>query len=416
MNSRRKFVQKLTVGLAGSVLPAEAFSALTRPAFTSDDFWENVRNSFPLTKDRVYFNNGTSGPNSQRVVDKVIAKTNEFSISGEYGSTNTSREKLAAFVKVKTEEISLTHNTTEGINIVAWGLPLQKGDEVILTMHEHVGNALPWLNRAKLDGIVLKTFLPAQTAAENIGIIQKLISPKTRVIAIPHITCTTGLVFPVKEIAAIAKSKGIFTAIDGAHGAGTFDLNLKDLGCDFYATSCHKWMLGPSGTGFLYVNEKHLDTLQAYWVGAYSDNGWDINTPSPSFQGYVATAHRYDYGSQSAALFAGAEESVKFLEEIGMAKIEERIRALATHLQKGLTALGSKIQMLTPLEAKSRISMITFKIEGTDFKEFNTIAAKNKFRIRVVPESNLNAIRISTHIYNSFEEIDRFVALVKTLV
>ncbi len=414
MDSRRSFVQKIALGLTGSSLPLAAFANHTPTAPVSDDLWENVRNEFPLTRERTYFNNGTSGPNPQKVADAVIKTTHDINFTGEYGSNNGAREKVAAFLGVKNTEIALTHNTTEGINIVTWGLPLKKGDEVIITLHEHVGNALPWLNRAKLDGIILRPFQPGKTADENISLIKKLITPKTKVIAIPHITCTTGLVFPVREISALAASRGIFTAIDGAHGAGTLNLDLKELGCDFYASSFHKWMLGPGGTGFLYVKESLLDTLQAYWVGAYTDNGWDMETQPPSFKGYVPTAHRYDYGSQSAALFAGAEASVTFMQSIGMQKVENRIRALSTHLYDGLKDLGAGIELLTPSEASSRISMITFKIKGTDYREFNSLAGKSRFRIRVVPESNLQALRISTHIYNNFDEIDRFISLVKS--
>jgi len=375
------------------------------------EFWQLVRESFPLSKDRTYFNNGTSGPSPHRVLNVVRTKLDEFAKSGEYGSIEKTRDRIAQFVKVKPEEISLTHNTTEGINIVTWGLPLKKGDEVIISLQEHVGNALPWINRAKLHGIKLKPFEPVDTASGNLNLIKSLITSRTRVIAIPHITCTTGLVFPIEEISALAKSKKIFTAIDGAHGPGMLNLDIKKLGCDFYSASCHKWMLGPGGTGFLYVREELLDRLQVYHVGAYSDTGWDL-TSTPMLKGYNPTAHRYDYGSQNASLFAGAEESVNFMEEIGMEKVEKRVKELGTRLHHGLLQLGGKIEMFTPKEEQSRGGMITFKLRNKTNTEFNAVAAQNKFRIRIVPESGLDAIRISTHIYNNEDEIDRFVKLV----
>src|SRR5207248_996916 len=157
---------------------------------------------------------------SYPVLSAVAKWHNYIAETGEYMGSEAAREALPAFIGVKESEISLTHNVTEGINVIAWGLPLKKGDEVIMTTHEHVGNALPWLNRAKLHGIVIRTFQPALTASENLDSIKKLIGKKTRAIAVPHITCTTGLVLPVKEIAALAKEKGLFCFIDGAHGAG----------------------------------------------------------------------------------------------------------------------------------------------------------------------------------------------------
>lgn len=378
-------------------------------------FWKQVREAFPLTYKRVYFNNGTFGPSPTRVLDAVKKRMDEIGVSGEYGSGDRGRTRLAEFMKVATEEIALTHSTTEGINIVTWGLPLKAGDEVLITLQEHVGNAMPWLNRAKLHGLVLKPFEPALTALENLALIEKLITPRTRVIAIPHITCTTGLVLPLQEIAALARSRGIFTAIDGAHGAGALNLDLKALGCDFYAASCHKWMLGPSSTGFLYVRRELLDTLQTYWVGANSDKGWDLYATPVTFRGYADSARRYDFGTSNAALYAGVEEAINFLQEIGMDKIEARVKALAGHLQQKLLALGRKIEMLSSTEARSRAGMITFTIPGKDYLEFATLAAKNGFRIRAVPESNLKALRISTHIYNSMEDVDQFVAFVASV-
>jgi selenocysteine lyase/cysteine desulfurase len=171
-------------------------------------------------------------------------------------------------------------------------------------------------------------------------------------------------------------------------------------------------MLGPGGTGFLYVKRELIDTLQVYHVGAYSDAGWDL-TSTPMLKGYNPTAHRFDFGSQNASLYAGAEESANFLDDIGMSKIEVRVKELATRLQQGLLQLGDKIEMFTPQESKSRGAMITFKIPRIASTAFNAIAGENRFRIRVVPESGLNAIRISTHVYNNESDVDRFVKLVK---
>lgn len=417
MENRKSFLRKLSMGLmapgvVGAFRSTEFHSNIDY-TLIGEDFWDKVRANFPLTKDRVYLNNGTFGPSPFLVVKTLEETLAKINTTGEYGHTDTARDRIAEFVGVKSSEISLTHNTTEGINIVTWGLDLKEGDEVIISLHEHVGNALPWLNRAKLDGIVLKPFEPAATQTENIDRIKKLITPKTRVVAVPHITCTTGLVFPIKEISELAKERGIFTAIDGAHGAGTFDLDLKELGCDFYATCCHKWMLGPAGTGFLYIKEELLDSLQAYQVGAYSDTGWDLYSNPPELKGYVPTAHRFDYGTQSTALYEGVAAAADFHALIGKAKVEARIRELNDYLYIGLEELSAKLTILTPKEKASRICMVTFKPKGWEYREFAKAVSKEGFRIRVVPESKLDVIRVSTHIYNSKEEIDRFLDVIK---
>ncbi|MEP0711773.1 MAG: aminotransferase class V-fold PLP-dependent enzyme, partial [Algoriphagus sp.] len=341
MKSRRLFFQKLAAGVAIPSLVAfntSTVNAQRNPidqTLKGEEFWEGVRKQFPLTDSRIYMNNGTFGPSPRVVLEALQSSFLQTNTSGEYGSTSAEREKLAAFVNIKTAEISLTHNTTEGINIMCWGLPLKAGDEVIITLHEHVGNALPWLNRAKLHGIVLKPFEPMATQSENLDLIKSLVTTKTRVIAIPHVTCTTGLVFPIKEISEFARSRRIFTAIDGAHGAGTFALDLHDLGCDLYASSYHKWVLGPNGTGFLYVREEILDKVQAYQVGAYSDLGWDLYQNPPQFKGYVPTAHRFDYGSQSLPMMRGVVAATDFHLEIGRDKIDTRLRELNQYLFDG---------------------------------------------------------------------------------
>lgn len=424
--SRRKFLSTAPLAAVGAIiLPGMGFAAgsnqqipeaIPEPGGYSSEgeYWEALRLQFPLTHDRIYLNTGTMGVNPYPVLEEVKKGLQYTAESGEYGGGEIARGVLASFVGVKESEISLTHNTTEGINVVAWGLPLKAGDEVIMTTHEHVGNALPWLNRAKLHGIVIRTFKPARHAEENLSRIKKLIGPKTRAIAVPHVTCTTGTVLPVKEIAALAKRKGLFCMIDGAHGTGSMRLNIQDIGCDFYASCTHKWLCGPAGTGYLYVGEELLDTLQAYWVGGYSGD-FDITTQPPEMKPLVKTAHRYDFATQSAALYKGVAKAVGFMETVGMERVEKRIRSLAAHLQEGLMAMHDKVEMLSPTEPESRSMMIGFRLKNMDYQKFGELAAKEHFRIRLVPESHLNSIRISTHIYNNHKEVDRFLELVKSV-
>ena len=419
MNSRRNFLQKLSIGalMPGVVgLNAQSQDFKIDDTIGGDEFWDQVRAQFPLTKDRVYLNNGTFGPSPTPVLDALKESFEQTNTSGEYGHIAPLRAHLADFVGIKESEISLTHNTTEGINIMVWGLPLKTGDEVIITYHEHAGNAIPWLNRAKLHGIVLKPFEPGKTHEENLELIKNLVTPKTKVIAIPHITCTTGLVMPIKEIADFAKGKGIYTAIDGAHGAGTFDLNLKELGIDFYSSSYHKWVLGPNGTGFLYVREELLDELQAFQVGAYSETGYDLHQMPLQLNNYVNTAHRYDYGSQSLPMIKGVQAAINFHQEIGKQKVESRIRELNQHLYDGLSEMASQLEIITPKESESRICMIAFKPKNKSYEDAYREISQKGFRIRIVPEGGINAIRISTHIYNSKPEIEAFLNQVQKVL
>ena len=421
MSSRRTFIQNLGLGLSLPTLTGFSFPKAERPPFPSgivqdEAYWKAIRSQFPLTADRIYLNNGTFGPAPFTVLDALEKSNRDINTSGEYGNSDQERIQLAQFLGIQPTELSITHNTTEGINILAWGIPLKPGDEVILTTHEHVGNALPWLNRAKYDGIVLRTLEPKSTQEENLTEIQKLISPKTKVIALPHVTCTTGLVFPIEEICKLAQTHGILTAIDGAHGAGTFNLDLHALGCDFYAGCFHKWMLGPSGTAFLYVKEAALEKVRPLMIGGHSDTGWNLNVSPPTLAGYVPSARRFDYGTQSRSLAVGMVAAAEFHEKIGKANIETRLRTLNQYLLDGLSEINSKLDILTPVEKESRISLLSFRPKNMSYQTCGNALGKAGFRIRQVPEGGVNAIRVSTHVYNTKDELDAFVAALKQIL
>jgi cysteine desulfurase / selenocysteine lyase len=417
-SNRRKFIKSGAVlAAAGFLLPhgAEAKKYPAPQEFKNkadEDLWQLVRNSFPLTDGVTYLNNGTMGPSPYSVIEAQYKSILDVDTTGNYGGWEVAVPALARFVNVDENEVCLTRNVTEGINIVCWGLQLKKGDEVIVTDNEHVGNALPWLNRAKLDGIVLKTVALAATGAETLNRINALITKKTRVIAVPHIPCTQGQVLPAKQICQLAKEKGIYSFIDGAHGPGMLTLDLHDMGCDFYASCCHKWMLGPKGTGFLYIKHEKLNDLQAKWVGGYSDTGWNLLTNPPELKGYVDSAHRYYYGSMSAPLYIGVAEAISFHETIGKGKIEARVKALASHFYKHLQALGDKVEILTPAEEASRAAIIGFRIKAQPDDKFTKIAQDNRLRIRYVGENGLNSHRASFHIYNTFAEADKLAEVV----
>lgn len=389
------------------------------PANATEDesFWKLVRSQFPLTKDITYLNNGTMGVSPYSVIDAVYQKSVTINTKGTYGGgDHEAIEAIARFVGADKDEIAFTHNVTEGNNLVAQGLPLQKGDEVIMTTHEHVGGGLPWLNRARHDGIVIKVINLGTTAAETITNIEKAITKKTKAFALPHIPCTIGQVLPAKQISALAKSKGIYSFFDGAHGPGMLNLDLHDIGCDFYSSCCHKWMLGPKGTGFLYVKKEKLDVLKPIMVGAYSDTGWDMLSNPPTMTGYTPSAHRFYYGTQSAELYEGIMAAIKFHETIGKQVIEDRIKYLASYLRDGLKNLGTNVELVTPEEPSSRAAVTAFRLKNMTMQKFQEHAVKENFTIRTVPENNVNVIRISTHLYNQKDEIDKFLDLVKRSV
>ena len=418
---RRSFIRSASVLAALTLKEVEALAAAQHikhddKSIADDDeaYWSNVRQLFPLTKEWTYLNNGTFGPSPYPVIDAMRTAQMDADMNGNYGSYDETPPKIAKFVGVASDEIALTHNVTEGINIACWGVPLKRGDEVILTTHEHVGNAAPWMNRQKLHGIVIKKYTPASTAAETLDRISALINKNTRVIATPHLPCTQGQVLPVKEICKLAKDRGIYSLIDGAHGAGMMPLDLHDMGCDTYASCCHKWMLGPKGTGFLYVRKEMQDTIQSYYGGGGTDDGkWNLATNPIQIGGYAHSAHRYFGGTQANGLYAGVNASIDFIETIGQENIYKRIKHLGKYTQDSLLDFGDKIELLTPTESRSRCAVNGFRIKNVDYQKFFDACGKNKIRIRAVPEMGLNCLRVSTHIYNNKEDVDRLMDMIK---
>jgi selenocysteine lyase/cysteine desulfurase len=418
---RRTFFNRLASGLAtllgAPLLRHETFTRL--PAFddfirqsgnTSDErYWALVREHFPLTRERIYLNTGGLGASPYPVIDAVVSRMRELERISETGHGEelwlSLKQKAAALLGCEAEEIAYTRNATEGINIICNGLPLKRGDEVITTTHEHVGNAVPWLARQKRDGIVLKLFEPStKSAQENLDRIARLISKRTRVISVPHITTTTGQILPVKEIATMAKAKNLWFFIDGAQAAGMLPFSLHEIGCDAYATSGHKWLLGPKGTGLLYVRKDMLDVIQPMWVGAYSDARYHLQTGELEFH---PSAQRYEYGTVSTPLFTGLGAAIDFLLTIGMENVWARDAALATALMNGLAEMPN-VEMLSPLNPAERSAMITLKMKNVEYLKLQSfLAEKYKLRTRGVGEAGLNALRISWHIYNSFEEVNR---------
>jgi len=377
----------------------------TAVAPRDEEFWDFVREQFPLQRDPLYMNNGTMGPSPYVVIDAVRAEMESVDREGKYGGWDDVRPRIARFVNAAPEEISLTHNVTEGINIVACGLPLKKGDEVLVTNHEHAGNAIPWLARARRDGIVVKAVPLASTASEILNRINDAITSRTRVIAVPHVTCTTGQVLPGREISALAHDRGLWVMLDGAHTPGMIPCDVRALGCDFFATCGHKWMMGPKGTGFLIVRKEVLEVLEPFWVGGGVDAGWDVTKGTLA---YRSDAHRFDFASQSAALYAGLGAAIDFLYHLGMKNVAGRGQALSGILRSELGKLGDRISILTPEEAGASASILGFRLASTPFDKLQSyLREKHRIITRMVPENGVNCNRVSTHIYNSEAEVHR---------
>ncbi|HEX5315728.1 MAG TPA: aminotransferase class V-fold PLP-dependent enzyme, partial [Candidatus Kapabacteria bacterium] len=263
-----------------------------------EKYWNSIRDEFPITRELIYFNNGTMGPSPHAVTERVTKRVEYVDRTGDYnGDYEGIRTAIAHMLNAESgDQIAFTHNVSEAISIVASGIDLKTGDEVLLTNQEHAGNAIPWLARKKRDGIVIK-FVPltdekwnAYTDDDFIQRVSDAITPRTRAISMPHLTCTTGQLLPIKRLAALARSKNIWFLADGAHPPGMLQTDVRDLGVHAYASCGHKWLCGPKGIGFLYIDPELMQHVIPTWCGAEVDKYWGYDGRLD----FLPTASRYD--------------------------------------------------------------------------------------------------------------------------
>ena len=387
----------------GSAREAEPPAALPPP---SDDeaYWAEVRRQF-FVADGIFMNTGTYGACPRPVLDAVEAHERAFEtvFHQQPFDVHALRAQLAAMVGAPPETLAFTRNTTEGMNAVARGLELAPGDEILLTTQEHVGGRCCWELVAARHGLVLTQFPPPVPAPSEDALFEAWTShvgPKTRVLSIQHVFFSTGAIQPVRRLAAWARERGIITVVDGAHPPGMLALDIQDLGCDFYASSPHKWLLAPKGCGFLYISPAWLDRL---WP-LIASGGWDDLS---------LKADRFDHvGTRNDSLLVGFQAAVGFHDAIGSERIEKRSRGLATRLDAGLRTVPG-VRVVSPSVPELRSAMVSFEVDGRTGAEMQQrLWALGPVRVRHVGEDNLDYTRLSTHIYNTPDEVDRVVGLV----
>jgi isopenicillin-N epimerase len=370
-------------------------------------YWTELRKQFLIPADEVYLNNGTVGSSPRPVLRAIFDAyrqteqmaqhdPEDYPIWG-YASWNEYRDPLAAFVGATRDEIAIVRNATEANNYIANGLEMKAGDEVLISDQEHPGGEQPWLLRAKRYGVEIKKYqipVPPKSPADILNRVNDAITPRTRIIFTSHISTVTGVVQPVKEIAALARGKGILSAFDGAHVIGMMPLNLHDIGCDMYTSSPHKWLQAPKGTGFLFVRPEAQDRL---W-NTIATEGWE----RPELK-----AERFQrIGSSNVPMLAGLRASIDFANSIGMDRIEHRHRQLADRMLAEMTKRGA--QSWTSPDPAMRCGIVTLNVPPVKRSDLeNWLWRQKKIRIRGGEPSKL---RLSTPYYLLPSDMDRFLA------
>jgi len=420
MVDRRGFLSSFAgaAGVAAALgLHGELFAQLAQaPAQLPDKslyasneemYWTELRKQFLIPAENIYLNNGTVGSSPAPVLRSIFDGYNEtekmaqsdpedYPIWG-YAAWNEFRDPLAAFVGCTRDEIALVRNATEANSYIANGVDLKAGDEVLMTDQEHPGGEHPWDLRAKRYGIVVKKITlpkPVPDAATVLNLFNGAITPRTRVLFFSHITTATGVVLPAKELCALARSKGILSAVDGAHVVGMMSLNLHDLGCDMYTSSPHKWLQSTKGSGFLYLRDEVIDRV---W-NTIATEGWDDTK---------IRAERFQrIGSSNVPALWGLRASIKLANDIGMERIEKRHRQTADYMLKEMVKRGS--ESWTSPDAALRCGIVTVNVPHLQRMDLeNWLWTTKKIRIRGGDPSKL---RLSTPYYLLRKDVDRYLA------
>lgn len=419
---RKAFLRRLGAGAAGLAAAGAGVRAVGTPGPTwppaaapdTAGFWDEVRAQYALPRDRAYLNCGGLGPSPRpvRVARDAAATELEDEVETGHERFEEARGALARFLGAEPDEVCLTRNATEGNSIIAGGLDLRPGDEVVFESHAHPGGSLPWLNQARRRGLRVRVFpTAADSEAELLERLAAELSDRTRVIQVSHVTAPTGVVMPVRAIARLARERGAWFHVDGAQSAGMIPVDVRALDCDSFATSGHKWLGGPRESGVLYLRTARLEEVAPTHAGAHSSGEFDFAGRLEFARG----ARRHEYGTRQAATALGLAAAARFQEEIGRERIAARGAALAERLHAGLAGIAG-VRVLTPRDPARRAAMTTFALAGWPAGElFGRLLRPHGLRCRPVTEDGLEAIRVSTHLFNTAEECDRVVAAVATL-
>ena len=388
---------------------------------------DNIKKEFPIfdnkvhNNDLVYLDSANSSQKPRVVVDRIYDfYTKEFSNVGRsvhylaVAATNlyeNTRASVQKFINAKdANEIVFTKGATEAINLVAstYGQNhLKEGDEVLLTELEHHSNYVPWHYLRKSKGIKIEFADINEDGEVTLESIEKKITPKTKIIAVTHLSNVTGAILPIKEIVDLAHSKNIPVLVDGCQGAPHLNLDMQDLNCDFYAISCHK-MYGPTGLGILYAKKKWLEELPPYQGG-----GGMISEVKKDSITYGSLPNKYEAGTMATAQVIAFDESIKFLNKIGMNNVIKHEKELVEYGQELMRKNNSVKLVGNP---KNKGSVLSFTIDGIHPHDIATILDEEGVAIRAghhccqILHEKLGlaaTARASIGIYNTKEDIDK---------
>lgn len=421
MSTRRTFMQKLAVlgtsAFTANTLLQELHAAHLEDAYKlldagnpesdarNEAFWTFFQQAYTVNPNLINLNNGGVSP-APKVVQEALQRYNDLANQAPsyymWRVIEMNREplryKLAQLAGCSTEEIAINRNTTESLNTVIFGLPLQKGDEVIGTLQDYPNMIQAWRQRQMRDGIVYKQISFDFPIEDDETIVQKFaeaMTPKTKVVHITHIVNWVGQILPVKKIADMAHSRGAEVIIDGAHSFGLLNFKIPDLGGDYYGTSLHKFLSAPIGNGLLWIKKEKIGKI---WPLLCNDK-----PQSDDIRKFETL------GTRSFCIEQATGEAINFHEAIGSQRKEDRIRYLKNYWAEKAAQIP-KVKLHTSLKAPYSCAIAGVSIDGLKPEELDS-KLFNKFKIHAVGINweNIHCVRVTPHVYTRTQDLDKLV-------
>src|SRR5215813_9843314 len=420
--TRRSFLKGFAGGAAAlSVFPATAgakalLSAANRLDVADvggESFWRLVKEQFAIRPGIILLNAANLCPSPHMVRDRVFRLTED--VDGDVSFQNRakfngllgeSRRKLAAFMGASEDEIAIVRNTSEANSFIVNGLDLKTGDEVIVFDQNHPTNNVAWDVRATRVGFKVKRVGVPQIPNDEEEILKAFraaVTAKTRVLSITDVSSTTGVRLPSKELCRMARERGVYTHVDGAQTFGALPLNLREMGCDYYSASAHKWFMGTKEAGALYIRQERIAEIWPSVVGV----GWGAKVETAA-----RGARKFEtLGQRDDAAVSAMGTTVDFHNLIGRDRIEARIRELAAALKEGVSKIpGARLRTSIKPELSAGVCVIGF--EGIDHQKiYEALYAKHG-----IAGAPTGGVRLCPHIYNTLEEIDLAVSALRQVV
>jgi selenocysteine lyase/cysteine desulfurase len=377
-----------------------------------ETFWREIQQSFTVDRSLVNLNNGGVCP-SPRVVQDAMRRYLELSNEAPVHTMwrilepqiETVRAKLAAAFGCDTEEMAITRNASEALEICIFGLDLKPGDEVLTTNQDYPRMLTSWRQRERREGIKVNYIsfpVPPPSIDDLYRRFERAITPRTKVIHFCHITNLTGQIFPVSRICRLGRERGIEVIVDGAHAFAHFPFKHADLDCDYYGTSLHKWLLAPHGTGFLYVRKSKIKNL---WPLMAAEKSQDDNIRK--FE---------EIGTHPAANHNAIAEALTFHEGIGIERKAARLRYLKDRWARRLETHRG-VRVLTPSDPQQSCGLALFNIEGMDPGKLGAhLWERHRIIVTPIAHDEFRGIRVTPNVYTTLGEIDMFCEAVEKVI